>query len=402
MVRRILLVVLSLVSSSGGLAGAPDPLCVLDPTRLPESWRPSAEVQKSLNPAPWSEREADDAEHAIRTGLDEMIGYFKRKPSAVQTLWDDSIEALIQLTHSSANEPELDAKARQAARDNLTVLIDTHLKLNPDSARCDEFEDLLPLAIFAHRLYPAHDARTDAATKRTNAAYRACGSLAAATGQHLHTILIDKPAQPDVEDLFDLHLWCLWLIEAEVFPDIELSVEARQFPPAAWKYLESYRLVGASGFENGARDETFMDIADLATHIAHIPTGVHRYPLYVADSPRLYRFHRENFYPVLQSGERDLLASLVDTLRQYGCTAENDIQVRDGARYLLKVFHDSDDRWMNDRKSGEAHADLDDYDVIHYPWTAVLALRARQFEQPQPGTYGAIVRRWLPPPHGGD
>jgi hypothetical protein len=75
--------------------------------------------------------------------------------------------------------------------------------------------------------------------------------------------------------------------------------------------------------------------------MAHIPTGVHRFPLYVQDLPSLYRFYRENFYPVLLSGDLDLFASLMDTLRQYGCTEENDAQVRDGSRYMLKVFHDN-------------------------------------------------------------
>jgi hypothetical protein len=90
------------------------------------------------------------------------------------------------------------------------------------------------------------------------------------------------------------------------------------------------------------------------------------------------------------------LASFVDSLRQYGCTAENDAQVRDGTRYLLKVFHDSNDRWMNFRRDGETKGSLDDYALIHRPWTAVLGLRERRPEPPGAGTYGGLVRRWLP------
>jgi hypothetical protein len=353
-------------------------------------------VQKSLNPAPWSQSEASDAEHAIESALDEMIGYFKRKPSAVQNIWDDSVEALIQVTYSSANKPEFDAKVRDAARGNLTALITPYLTLDPETAKCDEFERLLPLAIFAHRLYPAQDTRTEAITKRSNAAYRDCGSLEAATGYDLQEVLGDKQAQP--KDLLELYIWCLWFIEAELYPDIELPVETRDYGPALWKYFRTYRLAGASEFEDGARDEDFIAIADLAPHIAHIPTGTHRFPLYVEDSPNLYRFHRENFYPVLELGELDLFASFVDTLRQYGCTPENDVQVRDGTRYLLKVFHDNNDRWMNIRRDGESDADLNDYDLIHYPWTGVLGLRVRQVEQPKPGNIGGVVRRWLAHP----
>jgi len=41
---------------------------------------------------------------------------------------------------------------------------------------------------------------------------------------------------------------------------------------------------------------------------------------------------------------------------------------------------------------------MDDYGLIHYPWTALLGIRDRNPEQPKPGTYGGIVRRWLPQP----
>ena len=100
----------------------------------------------------------------------------------------------------------------------------------------------------------------------------------------------------------------------------------------------------------------------------------------------------------MQSDELDLFASFLDTLRQYGCTAENDIQVRDGTRYLLKAFHDGNDRWMDYRIDGETDANIDDDRLIHYPWTGVLGVRVRKLEQPKPGTIGAIVRRWKPPP----
>ena len=392
--RRIFFTILSLFLSSGSLAESPLPLCVLDPAEMSESWRPSADVQKGLNPAPWSESESKDAEYAIKTGVDEMIRYFKKKPSVVLTLGDDAIEALIQVTYSSTNKPEFDAMIRSAARNNLTMLIAPYLGRNPKSPRCSEFERLLPLTLFTHKLYPAKDPRTVVVTKRTNDVFRACGSLKAAINFDLVEILADKHAHTD--DLFDLYIWSLWFIEAELYPDIELPMETRKFSPALWKYFETYTLKGASEFKEGARDDEFMEIADLATHIAHIPTGTHRFSLYIQDSPGLYRFHRENFYPVLQSGELDLFASFVDSLRQYGCTAENDVQVRDGTRYLLKAFHDSKDRWMNYRPDGEADANIDDYGLIHYPWTAILGIRPRQFEQPTPGTYGSIVRRWLP------
>ncbi len=402
MKRWIFFTILSLGVSSSGMAETADPLCVPDPDQMPPSWRPSPELQKSLNPAPWSESETKDAEAAIKSGLDEMIGYFRQYPSAVQKLWDDSIEALIEVTYSSANPPEFDAKIRDAARENLTALLTPYLEDEPETAECDEFKHFLPLAIFAHRLYPAEHKLTNVVTKRVNAAYRDCGSLEAATEDIFQKVREDNQ-DPDeyidhLEDLFDLYVWALWLIEAELYPDIELPDEARSFGQKAWKHFETLPLPNVDKFEEGIEDEKFVILADLVPHIAHIPTGVHRYPLYVEDYPDLYRYHRENFYAVMQLGEVDLFASFVDTLRQYGCTPENDVQVRDGTRFMLEIFHDNKDRWIDYDQENEADDDRDDYKIIHDPWTTVLGIRDRKLEQPKPGTYGALIRRWLPAP----
>jgi hypothetical protein len=262
--------------------------------------------------------------------------------------------------------------------------------------KCDEFEDLIPLAIYALKFYPADDPRTSKITALTNSALRACGSLEAAIGFDYRQTLADEDAATD--DVFDLVIWSLSFIEAELYPDLELPEEARKFSPKLWSYLEDYSLVDADKFNDGAWDEEFVEIAYLGTHIAYIPTGNHRYPIYIDDSPNLYRFHRENFYPVLAMGELDLVAEFVDSLRQYGCTAENDLQVRDGTRYLLQVFHDGGDQWMTYREPGQTDAEVDDYDLIHKAWTAVLDVRDRELEPAEPRTYGGIVRSWLPHP----
>lgn len=397
----LFLTILSLGLSSSSLAETPDQLCMLDPAKMPASWRPSPEVKKSLNSVPWSEAEAKDAEYAKRTGVDEMLNLFK-EPSAVQKVYDDSIAALLQVTYASANQPELDAKIHDAARANLTALLTPYLERKPETAKCSEFEDLLPLTIFAHRLYPADHELTNVITKRVNAAYRACGSLETATENIFLKVRRDNQ-EPDeyidyLEDLFNLYAWALLLIEAELYPDIELPDEARAFGQKAWNYFETLPLPRAREFENGIKDEAFITLADLATHLSHIPTGLGRFPLYVSDYPELYGFLRENFYPMMQSGDRDLFALFVDTLRQYGCTPENDVQVRDGTRYLLKSFHERNDKWMNYHEERKSFADPIEYIQIHHAWTAILGIRERKLTPPQPGTYGSLVRRWLSSP----
>jgi hypothetical protein len=200
------------------------------------------------------------------------------------------------------------------------------------------------------------------------------------------------------DDVFDLVIWSIWFTEAELIPGLELPSEAREFPLTVWRFLETYKLIDATAYPDGAWNEEFIDTAYLATHIAYIPTGIQRHPIYIEDSPELYRFLRENFYSVLEMGELDLVAEFVDSFRQYGCTEQNDLQVRDGTRYLLKLFHAGGDQWMTYREPGETDEDVDDYDAVHKAWTAMLGLRVRVLEPVRENTYGAVVRRWLPHP----
>jgi len=363
---------------------------------MPDSWQPPAHLQARLNPIPWSRDEANEAAYAVRTGLYEMVGYFKNNAGVVQGLGDDSIEALIQVTYASANDSVFDRWVRNTARGNLGTLTRPFLQRDPSLARCDEFETLLPLAIFAHRLYPASDGRTAAVTAQTNAAFRDCDSLQEATGYDIAQELENN--QADTEVLFDLHVWSLWFSEAQLFEEIELPEEARQYAPQLWHFAQSYRFADAGDFKGGADNDAFIGLTDLASHLAHIPTGVNRYRLHVAYLPELYRWHRENFYAVMSLQAPDLFASVVDTLRQYGCTPENDKQVRDGTRYLLRIFREGDDQWMDYRQDHQTVDNVDDYDLIHYPWTGVLGVRARQFEPPEPGTFGATLRSQVGPP----
>ncbi len=398
----IFFMVILLGLSTTSLAQTPERLCVADPDKMPASWQPSPELEKSLNHTPWSQAEAKDAEYAKRTGIDEMLSLYKEKPSAVKNMFDDSVASLLQMTYASANEPELDAKIRDAARDNLTALLTPYLERKPETAECDEFEDLLPLAIFAHRLYPDGHELTNVVTTRVNSAFGACGTLKTATENILQKVRTDNQAPEEyidlLEDLFDLYAWALLLIEAELYPDIELPKDARTFGDRAWAYFEDLALPGAGKFEKGAKDVRFVTLADLATHLTHIPSGLGRFPIYVSDKPDLYSFTRENFYPMMQTGDRDLFSLFVDTLRQYGCNAKNDVQVRDGTRYLLTDFHKRNDKWMNYSEKRKTFTDPIEYIKIHHVWTALLGIRDRKLERPKPGTYGALVRRWLPYP----
>jgi hypothetical protein len=387
----------SIAQDAAAKAADADPPCYPTHQSLPEGWRPTADQIKTLDTAPWSPAEAEDAVHAIEVGVEEMIDLYKRNPAAVEELWEDSVASLIEVTYSSANAPDLDRRAREAALANLAQLIAPYLERQPDSISCDEYGSVVPLAVYAHTRFPADDPRIAHMAELTNAAYRDCGSLEGAIDVDYRAVFADEQDTDD-EEVFDLVIWSLLFIEVQTVPAIETTEEIRAFAPALWDFLQTYPMAGAAGHEGGAYDEDFIDKAYLATHIAYIPTGNHRFPLYVEDSPWLHEYHRENFYPVLGMGELDLVAEFVDSFRQYGCTPESDVQVRDGTRYLLDVFHDGGDSWMAYREPGETDKDVDSYDLIHKAWTGVLGVRDRAIEPAEPGTYGGIVRSWLPEP----
>ncbi len=370
----------------------PEPLCVLAHAAMPESWRPTGQVQKSLSAAPWLDSEAQDAVYAVERGLDELSDYFLNRPAAVAALGGDAVESFIDAAYAAANMPSLQIAARDQARGVLTQLMAPYLGRGSNAASCDEFSSLLKLTTYAHALLQAEDPRMPVMVTLTNAAYHACGSLEAAMGYDYHRRLTAENVSTD--DVWDLVMWSIRFTDAQLVPGLELHAEARDLPPVLWRFLAHYPLAGARAYPDGASNETFTGTAYLATHIAYIPTGYGRHPIYIADAPGLYRFLRENFYAVLETGKLDLTAEFVDLFRQYGCTEQNDLQLRDGTRYLLKLFHAAGDHWMAHRGTNEK-GERSDYDIIHKAWTGMAGVRVRVPEPPGPGTYGGVVRRWL-------
>jgi hypothetical protein len=201
-------------------------------------------------------------------------------------------------------------------------------------------------------------------------------------------------------------MWSIEFTSGQTVPNVVISEQAREIPPAVWRYFEKYRFPDAREFPDRAANKTFQGNAYLATHVAYIVTGYGRHRLYISDSPSLHRYLRRNFYAVLEMGELDLVAEFVDLFRQYGCNETNDAQTRDGTRYLMELYKAAGNSWIKhtdaDAASGLRGTSDDDtasnYNLVHKPWTGVAGVRARKFEPAAAGSYGAIVRAWLPPP----
>ena len=366
----------------------------LSSAAMPATWRPWGGTHRTLSSAPWSKREADDVTYAIRTGFKEIVDHFEKRPGAVKALEEDAIGSVIEVIYAGEPVPGIGKIARAVSRRNLEILAAPYLNRGGRAVTGRDYQLLAPLAIFAWKLFPDGDAKTSRLVDLANAALRASGGLSGLMKYDPYRKL--DSGRVSVNELFDMVIWSLLFTEAELVPGLDVAKPMRSFTPRLWRFLRSYKLKDAEDYREGAWNKEFVDIAYLATHIAYIPTGNHRHPIYIQDSPELYRFHRENFYAVLQMGELDLVAEFVDTLRQYGFTEENDLQVRDGTRFLLRLFHENGDRWMNYREPGEKKSD--DYDLVHKAWTGILGIRPREPEPSTPGTYGGVIRRWLPKP----
>jgi hypothetical protein len=365
---------------------------------MPESWRPSIELAGRLSSANWTAEEAQYSSYAVHKGLNELNDFFERHPEAISEIGADAVEAFINASYAAENMPSLKRAAREAARLALVELIAPYLDRRDSSITCSDYADLVTYAIYAHTLLEPGDPRHAKLVSLTNSANRACDTIVSILDCDPVKILADPNSS--IDDVYELVVWAVTFIEAQVVPRLELRDDARELPARLWRYLEVYPLVGAAGFTEGPLSDDFIATAYLATHIGYIPTGYGRHPIHVEDSPRLYDFIRSNFYTVLEStsmpGQLDLLSEFVDLLRQYGCTEENDLQVRDGTRYLLELFRGAGESWVAYFGPGESQ-DESFYDSVHKPWTGMAGVRARVMEQPVAGTYGGVVRSWLDP-----
>lgn len=395
MFRQIIFLFTLGLTSVSLLAREAHDVCILDHGSMPDDWQWPGDVARQLGSKRWSTKEQNEVDKAVANGSDEMIAYFKAHPTAVTQMWDDSVEALIQITYASTAQ-SLDSKLREAARNNLVRLVGHYENEDLEDAYCADVESVLPLAIFAEQLLDADDVQRRRIMDFTNAAFQDCESLKDITGLSFANLPDGSDISlRDVEELFDFHLWSLWLLQAEHVPELTLPSGTTEFATKFWSFVKTLEFESAASSSKDLERGEFLALADLATHIAHIPTNVHRFPLFTEDHPGLYKFLRKNFFKAWTEGDLDLFASFVDSLRQYGCTPDNDIQVRAGTRLLMRHYIENDGRWINTPGHRDEDDEPDHYKLIHRPWTALLGLRHRRLDTLKPGSFGAFVRRKL-------
>ena len=80
------------------------------------------------------------------------------------------------------------------------------------------------------------------------------------------------------------------------------------------------------------------------------------------------------------------MAEFVDLIRTYGCSENNDYQLRYGTRWVLQQLESKKDgKWIDYNKNGD-----DTYDLIHDPWAGSSAVMIHGNVEPVvAGSYGA-------------
>ena len=93
---------------------------------------------------------------------------------------------------------------------------------------------------------------------------------------------------------------------------------------------------------------------------------------------------------------RSFLAFHALQFRQLGCNEANDLQVRDGTRFMLRLYRAANSSWAAHREPWEADK-VGPYSFVHKPWTAVAGVKDRKIFEPRAdGTYGQILERYWP------
>lgn len=371
-------------------------VCIPSHGDLPPNWQAPRSIRFPHTGKPWSALEQRMSDAAVTKGFDEMVAFMAERPSRVNALWDNSVEAFIDTAYAEPSSSGLAQRAITLARKHLIALSKPYLGGESTSPSCVNVSEYLTLAVYARTLQRrrAGDERLDELYIRlrdgANLALDDCRTIEGLLGFDPRIALSDSKAANG--DVYGWVMWSVTLLDALANPELRLPKGSARFVRDVWKYLSRYRVPLAKDYADGMNQSDVYDAAYLMTHVGYVPTGYGRHRLRVTDAPWLYRYLRENFYAAMQMGELDLFAEFVDLLRQYGCTESSDAQLRHGTRYLLSLYRQAGDSWLAHREHYE-QKEISDYDALHKPWTAIAGLRRRFFEPVDKGSYRAAFER---------
>ena len=377
-------------------------ICIQNLADLPTHWRPLPGLFPE-NGKPWTKEEQALADEAVQKGLDELVTFYQQNltKSRIRKLRTNAVNSLIDEAYASSNMPAFHEKALRAAATVLKINAKPFLLSPDEEAECEKMYEQLKYVGYGqylvtnlpddHELARFHDQLV----MTVNAVVKKCESLENLIElKSITTIFKEENAHAD--DVFEWVLSAIALTDCLTVPKLILPTGTEEFIANVWTYLKTYHYPYARDqFKHFSHRQT-RNTAWLATHVAYVPSGYGRHKQRIDDAPFLYKYVRENLYYALEYGMLDLFCEFVDLVRQYGCTEENDYQVRHGSRYILSLYKKGGHSWMNYKEDWEnGEEEIEDYSLIHKPWTAISGLIRRKFEPIIPGSYGYAFNQAL-------
>ena len=379
----------------------PPGICINNVADMPKHWRPLPGLFEDSG-KPWSPQEQALADEAVEKGLDELVNFYQLNMTEhrIQKLRNDAVNSLIDEAYASDSMPSYHEKALRATARVLKINAARFATKNKKYKGCHKTYEQLKYVGYGQYLVNnlPDDEELKALqlklTEHVNAMIQDCGTLEELLDVgDLNEIFQDKHAHAD--PVFDWTLKAIALTDCLTVPNLVLPEGTEEFIANVWNYLANYDMPYARRQRKHYGDYTTRNTAWLATHVAYIPSGYGRHKQLIEDAPYLYKYIRENFYYALEYGMLDLFCEFVDLARQYGCTEDNDYQVRHGTRYILSLYEKGGHSWMNYHEEGQEDERLSDYSLIHKPWTAISGVIRRKFEPIVPGSYGSAFQEAL-------
>jgi len=382
----------------------PAGLCINDPKLMPKNWRAPHDVNFEDDGSPWTEEEQKLSKEAEEKGLDELIEFFDTADEdRIRKLGTDAINSLFDYVIGSGDAPKFHQKALDSA---IKVLyISTKMLVGEEVAdfatECSHMYQKFKITGYGNRLQleQPDDAELkelqDELVENLNESIHACSDdLNEVLDNDVPWRVSLRNKNKGESEVYNWAMWAIAITECLVIHELDLPEDSPDFVADVWRYFEDY---GLPDYHEDFEDDrgSWVELAYLATHLQFVPTGYGRHYHYVKDAPYLYHFYRDNFFVAFERGGHDLVAEFIDMIGTYGCTVENDIQLRHGVRYMLHLYKEAGHSFVKHRERWESRI-LEDYDRIHKPWTGIASVMTEScFEPEVPGSYGHAFRQAL-------
>mmetsp|Transcript_8387 Transcript_8387/g.15711 ORF Transcript_8387/g.15711 Transcript_8387/m.15711 type:complete len:474 (-) Transcript_8387:163-1584(-) len=388
--------------------------CIARVEDLPSSWKLSVGEQ-ALAAMEARINRSDNAQQsfagtaAARTAFAEVLD-IALSPGMIREHGEEALDAVMSCASTWTDAPDQQERALGRARDVLVELGLQFSQLQKHGATCEELKHGGVPTLIRHGNYLRTRLPYNATLDGTlhllvdfaNEAVVDCEDLATLLGfEPSRRLAMFPKTAPAVAEDAGGSLYGALIAAGDIAgmlsdENIKLPAGALQFLGDFWNYLSKYPFPNATELVD--QPSSLISIGHFVADAASYASGSGRYTLEMKYAPWMYRFVRENFYAILQTGQVDFIGKLLRTLQDYKCNSANDVQVHDGLNFLLKRFDVANHSWVKQADSTDASVDrqsgVENYKAfrqMHQAWAVCGAFGQREFEEPE--TYGSVVRQ---------